>query len=590
MVRLSAHFPGRQILHHIHTSDRPFIFPSLFPMLSYHLSFHQPSRRMLDLRLDIPHVTGPVLTLQLAAWRPGRYMLQHFAKNVRRMEAFGADGTALPLRKVTKDRWEIQTLGHADIAVQYEYYAFQMDAGGTYLDEAQLYVNWITCALAVVGREDEAYTLHLDLPEDWIVASALATDGHRLLATDYTQLTDSPLIASPTLQHYTTPCAEALLHVWIQGEHALDIERLLADFSAFGQVQRDFFGGFPLKDFHFLFQWLPYPHYHGVEHADSTVIVLGPGADLHQPDAYRQLLSISSHELFHLWNVKRLRPAGLTPYRYEAENYFEEGYVVEGVTTYYGDLLLARAGVTQEEELLAEFSEHLQRHGQQFGRLHCSLAAASMDLWLDGYVAGTPHRKVSIYTTGALVAWLIDWTLRAATDHAGSLDDLMRGLWQTHLRQPGGYTTQDFLAHASAVAGMDMTEFGTKYLYGTAAPEEALAQLAPMMGCRFVVVPAEDPAANLLGLQLRGGQVLLTAPGSPAEGLLAVGDEILSVNGSPAPFPWQSGPNLVQFVREGRRCEAVLMPDGLHYFGHYVVTAEWGEKAAKARQRWIMGR
>ena len=194
----------------------------------------------------------------------------------------------------------------------------------------------------------------------------------------------------------------------------------------------------------FLYQLLPYKHYHGVEHQNSTVITLGPAELLMTEALYKEFLGVSCHELFHAWNIKSIRPAEMQPYDYSRENYFRTCYVAEGVTTYYGEYLLARAGVRTAAQYFEELNAVLRKHFDDRGRDNLSLADASMDLWLDGYKPGVPDRKVSVYHKGALVALLLDLTLRRLSQHQRSLDDVMRRLYQEFGQTGIGYTEADY--------------------------------------------------------------------------------------------------------------------------------------------------
>src|SRR6476469_7455228 len=192
-------------------------------------------------------------------------------------------------------------------------------------------------------------------------------------------------------------------------------------------------------------QILPFKHYHGVEHNNSTVIVLGPAAQLMTEALYKELLGVSCHELFHTWNIKQIRPAEMLPYDFTRDNYFRTCYIAEGITTYYGEYLLARAWVRTAEQYFQELNIVLRKHFDDYGRFNLSLADASVDLWLDGYKPGVPDRKVSVYHKGALVALLLDLTLRRLSHHERSLDDVMRRLW-LEFGQPGiGYTEDDYI-------------------------------------------------------------------------------------------------------------------------------------------------
>ncbi|MGB3617334.1 MAG: M61 family peptidase, partial [Catalinimonas sp.] len=428
-----------------------------------HYHFFQPEARptCVAIELTIPVGRAVTLELRLPAWRPGRYELARYDRYLRDFTATDAVGRPLTWRKKARDRWSVRAQERGEVRVRYVYHARQMDAGGTWVDDARFYVNFINCALWVVDRQDEPCTVSADLPDGWEVVCALPRDeAGRWQADDYFHFVDSPLLAAPDLQHHTYEVEEKLFHVWLHGEWSPDWTKLLTDFELFTEQQIALFGDFPAPAFHFIVIVLPYRHYHGVEHRDSTVITLGPAHEL-TPDGalYGELLGVSSHELFHAWNVARIRPAELMPYDFSRENYFRTGYVAEGVTTYYGDLMPARGGVFSEADYVLELNKLLRRHFRNPGRLSRPLTEASFDLWLDGYVPEAAHRRASIYVEGAVAALLLDLELRRMHDDARSLDDVLRRLWTRFGETGRGYTERDYRDIVEEVAGRKMRDY-----------------------------------------------------------------------------------------------------------------------------------
>jgi predicted metalloprotease with PDZ domain len=369
------------------------------------------------------------LLIQLPAWRPGRYELGNFAKNIQKWAAFNKEGKPLKFEKITKDCWKVETEGATDITIKYNYYANELNAGSTFLNQEQLYINPVNCCLYLPDRIDEACELQLVLPNDYKVAIGAKEIGENLYAlNDFHELADSPFFASNSLQHKTYNYNGVEFYIWFQGECMPEWDTLIKDFKSFTVEQLEMMEAFPVKAYHFLCQIIPYRGYHGVEHTTSTVIMLGPGYNLMKGITYEDLLGVSSHELFHTWNVKTIRPIEMAPYDYSTENYSKLGYVCEGVTTYYGDLFLYRSGVFTKEQYLKTFAERLQKHFDNFGRYNKSVAESSYDSWLDGYTKGAPNRKTSIYDEGCLLAFITDVFIRKNTKNEKSLDDVMRYL------------------------------------------------------------------------------------------------------------------------------------------------------------------
>jgi predicted metalloprotease with PDZ domain len=509
-------------------------------MTYYHVSFENPLTFYLQVQLmvEVPADAVTPLTLQLPAWRPGRYELQNFAQKIQRVEVSDAEtGQPLPYRKVTKDRWEVADVAGRSVRVGYNFYAHQMDAGGSWLDATQLYLNPVQALMYAEGHQDLPCQLTLVLPPDWRLACGLPQLAPNVLqATNFDQLADAPLIASPTIRHEQYEAGGLPFHVWAQGEEALiNWPRLLADFKAFSEEQLALFGGFPMADYHFLNQFLPYKHYHGVEHHNSTVITLGPAELLMHEALYKELLGVSCHELFHTWNIKAIRPAEMQPYDYARENYFRTCYIAEGVTTYYGDYLLTRSHVRTPDQYLEELNLVLRKHYDDAGDQNLSLADASMDLWLDGYKPGVPDRKVSVYHKGALTALLLDLTIRQLHGHARSLDDVLRRLYEDFGKTGLGYTDEDYARIVSEVAGRKMQVYFDKFINGTAPLQEPLDKALHTVGCQLVAYENASASEGTFGFRtvVKNDRTEVTYiwPGSPAAAVLTADDEIVAING-----------------------------------------------------------
>ena len=507
-------------------------------MIHYHVSYENPLTFYLQIQLtlDVAAAATAPLELQLPAWRPGRYELQNFAQKLQKVAVADAStGEPLPYRKLTKDRWEVPNAAGRTVRVRYNFYAHQMDAGGSWLDETQLYLNPVQALMYAEGRQLEPCELTLALPEGWQVACGLKQTAPNVLsAKDFDQLADSPLIASPTLTHQKYEAGGLPFHVWVQGEAALNWPKLLADFKAFSEEQLTLFGGFPVSDYHFLNQFLPYKHYHGVEHNNSTVITLGPAELVMSEGLYKELLGVSCHELFHTWNIKSIRPAEMQPYDYSRENYFRTCFIAEGITTYYGEYLLARSHVRTPAQYFEELNTVLRKHYDDAGGENGSLADASMDLWLDGYKPGVPDRKVSVYHKGALVAMLLDLTIRQLSGHARSLDDVMRRLYEEFGKTGIGYTEADYVRIVTEVAGRDMHAYFDKFIYGTTPLQEPLDRVLHTVGCQLLLGENASASEGHFGFRTvvknERTEVAAIWPNSPAAAFLTVDDEIVAVN------------------------------------------------------------
>lgn len=568
----------------------------IFSIPSEHQRFVQ-----VEIQIQRPNA-GNQLVLHLPSWRPGRYELVNFAKNVKGFEVADESGKSLNFTKSNKDTWVIAN-GGKSVTVKYRYFCNQPDAGACFLDHGQLYINPVHCCMYAEGMEQEQCELEIQVPGNWKVATGLTrVNDHLFTAADFDRLADSPFIASPSLQHNSYECGGVPFHIWFQGECQPDWTKIIPDFKAFTEVQLKMMGTFPANDFHFLIQVLPSPFYHGVEHLNSTVLALGPGYQLMKPALYSDLMGVASHELFHCWNVKTIRPVEMLPYNFKAENYSSSGYVYEGVTTYYGDLFLARSGFFSLEALLAEFDVRLQKHMDNPGRYNYSVAESSFDTWLDGYVPGVPGRKTSIYDEGCLLAWILDFMIRNATGSKRSLDDVMRFLYSEFGLKNKGYSGDDFRTAAEQVSGTDLGSFFENRIFRASSLDSLLHEIIALAGLEIIQTPSALTHERSFGFktEIRGGATFVSSvePGSPAAlaGLLR-DDELIAINeirveNNIADLTGYASGNAVKFtVASSKRIQHLqLTKSDSAYYSRYNIRASAAPTAAQLQFRtdWLI--
>jgi predicted metalloprotease with PDZ domain len=505
--------------------------------MKYFISYSDPHKHFIKVDLLLEDLQSEAIELQLPAWRPGRYELQNYAKNIHQAKAFSKDSEfPLEVKKTSRNTWRIQTNGVSAVTFSFYYYCAQMDAGGCWLDEEQLYLNFICCLPYLPERIDATCEVHLDLPPEYQIACGLKKKGNLLHAKDYYELVDSPMIASASLKHKHYTIGTTHFHIWIQGECQPDWQMVLADFKKFSEEQINSMGEFPEKEYHFINQIVPYRYHHGVEHRNSTVICLGPGEQFNSEPFYNDFLSISSHELYHAWNIIKIRPAEMLPYDFTKENYFNSGFIAEGVTTYYGDYFLVRSKAYSVHTYFQEVNLLFKRHFENFGDANMSVADSSFDLWVDGYIAGTPNRKVSIYVKGAMIALLLDLLIRKETDNKKSLDDVMKQMWNVHGKKSVGYTIEDFQKIAEQLAHKKLKTFFKDFVFGTRPLTDTLKKLLTYVGCQLQIQDAKYESEKTFGFRTvtKEGRtfVELIEPDSPADKVLTREDEIIAVDGT----------------------------------------------------------
>lgn len=503
-------------------------------MLHYLLSWDRPTDRLLDvtLRFVAPHDNPRLL---LPAWRPGRYLIQNYAANVR-------EWSAGPHRiwKEGKSVWRVDARAAEQVRVRYRYYAGVLDAGSSFLDEDEVYFNGTNLFMLVEGLREQEHLLTLAAPAEWMIETQLprtaaGAAGRTFRARDYDHLLDSPTIGATSLERHSFVEQGARFHLVFHGSEGLDVEQYVEPTRAIARAQAAMFGGFPFDEYRFLIHVRD--RWHGVEHEDSCSIVVprrdllgaGPG-----DDRYDRTLSIISHELFHVWNAKRIVPERFTPYDYSQESPTRLLWVMEGSTSYYGNLSLLRAGVWNVEQYLVHLRRQIELLEGQPAQRHLSLAQASFDGWLadPALMHDYPNAFYSFYNKGEVVSALLDLTIREATQGQRSLDDVFRLLWAEYGQTGRGLEEDGF--ERSVVRVAEVGDFFARYVDGTdPLPYEELFDSA---GVAFAAGPGLS-GKPFLGVRLRTGQTPLTvesvirATAGMEAGLLP-GDELLALDGT----------------------------------------------------------
>ena len=500
-------------------------------MPKYTISYGNKSDNFIKISYTITEITESVISLQLPAWRPGRYELGNFAQYMFPISVVDQHGKAVSYQKTKKDRWKISITDQKEITVSYTYAAQIKNAGGTFKTESSLIVTPVNCLIYAQSRIFESCDIHVDVPEEFQYISAINIADE---VKDYFHLAASPIVCSTNIATKVISIEDINFHICFEGNVEPNWEKILNDYELFIRTQLKMFKDFPVSDYYFLNLIFPEKHYHGVEHLESTLIALGPDEKFHEPDFYENLLGISSHELFHFWNVCRIRPLELMPYNYESENYFDTGYIAEGVTTYYGDYLLGRSGAFTEDQLLNELSKTIHRHLSNDGRHSVSVAESSIDLWLDGYKKGVEKRKVSIYAKGAVIAFILDLWIRKETKNQKSLDDVMRLMWQHHGKKAIGYTTSNYQNYIETTVDSSAQWYFDELVYGTEPVEKYLDTLLPNFGMKLHL---EDGSNDVLyrkfGIEIKQSEnafILTKVAPSEEHKDLKEGDEILTLD------------------------------------------------------------
>lgn len=458
--------------------------------MHYSLSFADPAGHLVEVtcRVDSPR---PVERMRMPAWIPGSYLIRDFARHVVSLEATQA-GRKRPTTKIDKATWQIDCEVGCPLIVRYQVYAWDRSVRGCYFDSERAFVNPAACLLERLAAADEdtrSEPLDLDLlapafdaARAWRCATTLEpidTDARgfgRYRASDYTALIEHP-IECAAFDEIAFEAGGVPHRIVVSGRHRGDLDRLARDSAKICAAHCELFGGSaPFQHYLFLLHVVD-EGYGGLEHRSSTALIaprndLPVAGDASVSEGYLGLLGLISHEYFHAWNVKRIRPAAFTPECTASEAYTRLLWLFEGFTSYYDELMLARAGLISEDDYLRLIGRHLTQLLRTPGRRRQSLAEASFDAWIKYYRAdeNAPNSQASYYVRGGLVALALDLTLRATG--ASTLDEVMQGLWQRHGKTGVG-VPEEVAPIFSELAGCDLGPFFARYIDGTDDPDWA---------------------------------------------------------------------------------------------------------------------
>ena len=501
----------------------------------------------VTLHIEKPQA-GQVVSLPV--WIPGSYLVREFSKNLQKLKA-KQGGKFVRVHQVNKSQWQIESKPHQALQLSYEVYAFDNSVRSAWLDMQRGFFNGTSLCLRVHGLEDMPHALTL-LPlknSDWSVATGLTSvkvnkQGFGdYLAADYDELVDCPFEMGHLWRGQFTVFGIPHEFVVAGALPSFDGSRLLADTQKICETEINFWHDkkpkvqVPFKRYVFMLNAVE-DGYGGLEHRNATALICNrrdlPSLSMKKmPDAYVTLLGLISHEYFHTWNVKQLRPAEFKRYDYTQENYTQLLWFFEGFTSYYDDLLLRRAKLIDDSTYLKLLNKTINMVLQAPGRQVQSVAQASFDAWVKYYRQdeNTPNVTISYYTKGALVALCLDLAMRA--EGTGNLDQVMRGLWQ---RCKGGAMSEaDLLAELEEQTGRSWHKEIKSWVHST--QELPLKTLLSSHG----VVVHEDPPqmAQRLGLRVVEAQGLVQIKavlrgGAAEKAGMAAGDEWWAVASSKA--------------------------------------------------------
>ena len=506
--------------------------------IRYALSFPAPQTHYVEVTASVPTGRRADVELMMAVWTPGSYLVREYARNVEAVTASGPDGRALDVDKSKKNHWRIATGGAPAITVKYRVYCREMSVRTNWVENDFALLNGAPTFITLADLAPRPHEVVITPASGWkrsiTALPSMAGGDHRYRAPDYDTLVDSPIVVgNPAVYDFDVDGKKhSLVDVGEGG--VFDGARAAKDLEAVVKEDRRLWGSLPYD--RYIFFNMITESGGGLEHKNSTVLMTNRWATRTRR-AYLAWLQLASHEYFHAWNIKRLRPAELGPFDYENENVTRSLWIAEGFTDYYADLQVARAGLQTREEYLEDLSNTIELLQTTPGRLVQSAEMASFDAWIKYYRPdeNTNNTSISYYTKGTVIAFLLDAKIRKATAGARSLDDVMRAAYQK-FSGPKGYTPEQFRAVAEEVAGTSLKAFWESAVEGTSELDYAEALAA--YGLRFKpagAAPADRGGRPWPGITARNdnGRLVITQVqrDSPADVAgLNVDDEILAID------------------------------------------------------------
>ena len=408
-------------------------------MLHYQIEFDDYRQHLIHVTLRF--VADPTQVLSLPTWIPGSYLIREFSKHIESVRAYDEEGRLLEIQKFEKNKWRLFNTDHELITVEYDVYAYDLSVRGAYVDQTRLYVNPACACLGLEGQEDKAVEVELFLPDELkhfqlatgMASKSLVKGRFTLKAKNYAELIDAPFeLAEQTRFGFE---ANGIPHEFVvSGKHAMNAARMQQDIEKICATEISMFGSAPFSNYTFM-TMATANSYGGLEHPNSTSLI-SPREDLpkaNEPEEpsedYQRFLGLCSHEYFHSWLVKFIRPENFVNYDLNKESYTSLLWIFEGFTSYYDDLILLRSGVISQASYIKLLKTQIDRYLQNPGRFVQSVSESSFDAWVKFYRQdeNSNNAGTSYYNKGCLVALCLDLGLRL---RGSSLDALMRKLYE----------------------------------------------------------------------------------------------------------------------------------------------------------------
>ncbi len=506
--------------------------------IRYTVSFPALHTHYVEVEASIPTDGREQIDLMMAVWTPGSYLVREYARHVEALTAADPARVSLRVEKTRKNRWRVLTRGAATVWLRYRVYAHEMSVRTNWVDEEFALLNGApTFVTLVESPSRRAHEVRVQLPRSWSRSFSGMSSGpgeNTYVAPDYDTLVDSPILAGNPAVYEFRVAGKPHSLVDFRERGVWNGPQAVQDLAKVAEATARFWGDVPFDRYYF-FNVIGAP-LNALEHKNSTVMNI-PRESTDVRGGYLEWLSLAAHEYFHAWNGTRLRPVELGPFDYENEAYTRSLWFVEGVTDYYADLMLPRAGVATRDEYLGALSSQIRRLQTTPGRLEQSAEMASYDAWIKYYRPdeNSANTSISYYVKGAVIGFVLDAKLRRMSAGAKSLDDVMR-LMSARFSGVKGFTTEDLRAGLASVAGPAHAKEIRVWLERAL---ETTAELDYTEGIEWFglrMTPPSEAPRPWLGLAVRTDNqrtiVSEVRRGSPAFAAgVSVGDEITAIDG-----------------------------------------------------------
>ncbi|HTK26636.1 MAG TPA: PDZ domain-containing protein [Pyrinomonadaceae bacterium] len=560
--------------------------------VDYTVTLSDTAAQQFHVTTDIKNINQPRLDLSLPTWTPGWYTVENYLKNVLRFRITDASGKILPHTMSKKQTWNVDTRGIKEIKIDYDYRATVLALNQAKITKDYAFFTGIELFLQAEGHRDEPSTVHFALPAGWKIITALkdTSDPMTFTAANYDVLVDAPVeMGNFDVTKFEVEGKPHYLVANPAGTFSSEKAQKFAGMLAkVAEADSKMFGGLPYEKYvYFYFFAPPESNASGaLEHLNSFVS-FAPSGDVATPE---MLIGTASHEFFHLWNVKRIRPAEMWPYDYSRENETPLLWVSEGFTNYYGVRARYRAGLMTEKDFLASVASAATGVENTEAREYISPAESSVSTWV-GYDSPTAF-SISYYTQGQNLGALLDLSIRNDTDGRSSLDDVMRTLFSDFYKRGKGFTTEDMISIINRLTKKDYHDFYRRYIFGTEVPD--YNKILGYAGYKLDKTARQSPVFGFGARNRSGGlTVLAVEPDSPATAAgLKVGDIITKINGEDArrsDFGELAGKTIKLSVRRGSQEEELTMNVGSREFTAFSA-AELPNPDAKqlrVRESWL---